>query len=179
MLEIARPETAGFPLVGGLLALLAALTSAVTSFQIRHLGRSDDPLRAVFWYAVFGSLLTAGFLPFFAHGHDAGTWALLLAIGLVGALVQLTLALSLRHGALASVVVVDSTQLLWATCYGWVVWSEFPRPSMWLGAPMVLGAGLVIAWREHRLARNSIAGSTASEATAPSARKPTRSPRTA
>lgn len=175
VLVITRPGSAVFPLTGGLLALLAAASTAVVSLQVRHLGRSDDPLRAVFWYAVFGSLITAGFLPFFARSHDAGTWALLLAIGLVGALVQLTLAASLRHGALASVVVVDSTQLLWATAYGWVVWDEFPQSSLWFGAPIVLGAALTIALREHRLARKSTAGTIATEAVDRGGREPSQS----
>ena len=153
VIVIARPDSAVIPVFGGTCALLAALTSAVTSFQIRHLGRTDAPVQAVFWYAIFGSLMTVGFLPFFAHAHDAGTWALLLAIGIVGALVQLLLAASLRHGAVASVIVVDSTLLLWATLYGWAVWGELPPPTLWLGAPMIVMAGLVIAWREHRHAR--------------------------
>lgn len=150
---ISRPGSAAIPAIGGICALFAAMTSAVTQFQMRHLGRTDDPVRSVFWYSLFGSILAAGFLPFFGHGHDAATWALLLAIGIVGALVQFTLAASLRHGSVASVIVVDSTQLLWATAYGWAVWNELPMPTLWLGAPMVLLAGAVIAWREHRLSR--------------------------
>ena len=164
VIVIARPGSAVIPVPGGICALLAALTSAVISFQIRHLGRTDNPVRAAFWYAFFGSLMAVGFLPFFAHGHDAGTWALLLAIGIVGALVQLLLAASLRHGAVASVIVVDSTLLLWATLYGWAVWGELPPPTLWLGAPMVVMAGLVIAWREHRLARAASANVPAKEA---------------
>ena len=173
IIVIARPGSAVIPVSGGICALLAALTSAVISFQIRHLGRTDNPVRAVFWYAFFGSLMTVGFLPFFAHRHDAGTWALLLAIGIVGALVQLLLAASLRHGAVASVIVMDSTLLLWATLYGWAVWGELPPPTLWLGAPMVVMAGLVIAWSEHRLARAASAnvpGKDASNRLAPAER---------
>ena len=35
---------------------------------------------------------------------------------------------------------------------GRLVWGELPAPTMWLGAPLIVAAGLVIAWREHRLA---------------------------
>jgi len=59
---------------------------------------------------------------------------------------------------------VDSTLLLWATLYGWAVWGELPPPTLWLGAPMVVMAGLVIAWREHRLARAASANVPAKEA---------------
>lgn len=178
VIVIARPGSAAIPAIGGICALLAAMTSAVTSFQMRHIGRTDEPVRSVFWYAVFGSGLTVGFLPFFAQGHDAATWALLLAMGIVGALVQLTLAASLRHGSVASVIVVDSTQLLWATAYGWAVWDDLPMPTLWLGAPMVLLAGFVIAWREHRLARRMSAAITASDASHRAALDHAATPRT-
>ena len=114
---IARPGEGVIPLIGGILAMLAALTTSITNFQIRGLARTDDPLRVVFWYAVIGSLIMVGFLPFYARGHDMATWALLLSIGVAGALVQLTLATSLLYGSVTSVIVLDSTQLLWATVY--------------------------------------------------------------
>lgn len=179
IIVITRPGSSAIPVAGGICALLAAVTSAVTSFQIRGLARTEGALQVVFWYAFIGSVTTAGFLPFFAQGHDAVTWALLLSIGIIGALVQLTLAMSLRHGSVASVIVVDSTQLLWAAVYGWVVWGELPMPTLWLGAPMVVLATVVIAWREHRLARRSSAEAPPSEANGHSVENADLAPRTA
>lgn len=101
--------------------MLAALSVALISFQIRDLGRTEEPINAVFWYAVFGSILMAVFLPFVAHGHDAGTWVLLLMIGVVCAFSQWLLTVSLRFGTVATVIIMDTTQLLWATLYGWLI----------------------------------------------------------
>ncbi|MCG6120231.1 MAG: EamA/RhaT family transporter, partial [Blastomonas sp.] len=28
----------------------------------------------------------------------------------------------------------------------------WPVPATWIGAPLIIGSGLYIAWREHRLA---------------------------
>ena len=50
--------------------------------------------------------------------------------------------------------VMDYTQLIWATLYGWLVWDHLPPATTWFGAPLIILAGTVIAWREHRLARN-------------------------
>ncbi len=148
---IARPEESAIPLLGGACGLLAALSLALISFQIRDLGRTEEPISAVFWYAVFGSILMAAGLPFVAHAHDPGTWALLILIGVVCAFSQWLLTASLRYGTVASVTIMDTTQLLWATIYGWLIWSQLPPPTLWLGAPLVIAAGVVIAWREHRV----------------------------
>lgn len=150
---IARPGGAPIPLLGAVCALLAALTIAVVSFQIRNLARTEEPVSAVFWYAALGSLALSVILPFVARSHDAGTWALLLLLGLVAICAQLLLVASLRFGPVSSVIIMDTTQLLWATLYGSLIWHELPSPTLWLGAPMVILAAVVIAWREHRLSR--------------------------
>jgi drug/metabolite transporter (DMT)-like permease len=38
--------------------------------------------------------------------------------------------------------------------YGWAIWSEAPSRATWLGAPLILAAGLIIVWREHRLGKS-------------------------
>ncbi|MBU6268201.1 MAG: DMT family transporter [Sphingomonadales bacterium] len=150
---IARPGSATIPLLGGACGLLAALFNAGISFQIRDLSRTEEPIRVVFWFAVFGTLFTAVLLPFVMTRHDGGTWAILLAIGVIGTLGQLLMTTALRFGAVASVIVMDYTQLLWATLYGRFIWGDLPSATIWLGAPLIVASGLVIAWREHRLSR--------------------------
>lgn len=152
---IARPGDMAIPLVGGACGLLAALSIALVSFQIRELGKTEEPISSVFWYAVFGSALMAVTLPFVAQRHDADTWALLFLLGVVGGFGQLLLTASLQYGAVASVIIVDATQLVWAVLYGRLVWNEMPPSTLWVGAPLVIAAGLIIAWREHRLSKHA------------------------
>jgi len=153
VLLIARPGSTPIPLLGGFCGLVAALFNAGISFQIRDLGRTEEPIRVVFWFAAFGTLFMAVLLPFVITRHDPATWAILVAIGVFGTLGQLLMTAALRFGAVASVIVMDYTQLLWATLYGRLVWGELPSPTLWLGAPLIVASGLVIAWREHRLSR--------------------------
>ena len=62
---------------------------------------------------------------------------------------------SLRHGSIGSVIVMDYSSLLWATIFGLAVFGNIPALSTWFGAPLIVAAGIVIAWREHRLSRES------------------------
>jgi len=153
ILVIAQPGGGHFPLYGALVALGGAFMIALNSIQIADLGRTDKPLTIVFYFALFTTPLAALALPFVMTAHDTGDWLLLLAIGLAGALGQLLLTAALRFGKVASVIVMDYSSLFWATLYGWLLFGMLPPATTWLGAPLIVIAGLVIAWREHRLTR--------------------------
>jgi drug/metabolite transporter (DMT)-like permease len=129
----------------------------VINYQIRDLGRTEEPIAIAFYFAAFGTPTAALTLPFFYTPHSSEQWIVLIAIGIVGTLAQCMLAASLRFGAVASIIVMDYTQLIWATLYGWLVGHHLPPPTTWLGAPLIVAAGLVIAWREHRGDRGAAA----------------------
>jgi drug/metabolite transporter (DMT)-like permease len=156
ILVIAQPGDGHFPLYGALVALGGAFMIALISIQIADLNRTDKPLTIVFYFALFSAPLAALSLPFVATAHDPGGWLLLLGIGLAGALGQLLLTAALRFGSVASVIVMDYSGLFWATLYGWLLFETLPPPTTWLGAPLIVAAGLIIAWREHKFARRPV-----------------------
>ena len=45
---------------------------------------------------------------------------------------------------------LDYTNLLLAVALGFYFFGEVPHWSMWVGAPLVIAAGLIILWREYR-----------------------------
>jgi len=150
---IAQPGGGHIPLFGALVGLGGAFMVALISIQIADLNRTEKPLTIVFYFALFSAPLTALALPFVATQHNAADWALLLGIGLTGALGQLLLTAALRFGAVASVIVMDYSALFWATLYGSLLFGALPSTSTWVGVPLIVFAGLIIAWREHRLTR--------------------------
>lgn len=158
VLVIAQPGSGDFPIYGAAVALAGAFMVALISIQVADLGKTESSATIVFWFAVMSSSVLALALPFVAQPHDAGEWLLLGAIGFTGTLGQMLLTLALRLGAVASVIVMDYSMLFWATIYGWLIWDRLPPASTWLGAPLVVGAGLVIAWREHVLLRQRRTG---------------------
>jgi drug/metabolite transporter (DMT)-like permease len=153
VLVIAQPGSGHIPLLGALVGIGGAFMVALISIQIADLNRTDKPLTIVFYFALFSTPLTAIAMPFVATAHDTQGWLLLLGIGLTGAAGQLLLTAALRFGKVASVIVMDYSALFWATLYGSLLFSVLPPASTWLGVPLIVAAGLVIAWREHRLAR--------------------------
>ncbi|WP_328598066.1 DMT family transporter [Croceibacterium salegens] len=156
ILLIAQPGSGHIPLEGAAVALGGAFMIALISIQIADLNKTDKPLSIVFYFALFSVPMVAVAMPFVYHSHDLATWGLLLAIGVTGLIGQLLLTAALRFGRVSSVIVMDYSALFWATLYGWWLFDRLPPASTWLGAPIIIGAGLVIAWREHRLSRPNL-----------------------
>jgi drug/metabolite transporter (DMT)-like permease len=156
VLLIAQPGSGDIPAIGASVALAGAFMVALISIQIADLNRTDKPVTIVFYFALFSVPMTAVALPFVMTAHDTDGWLLLLAIGISGVIGQLLLTAALRFGAVASVIVMDYSSLFWATLYGWLFFSSLPPPSTWVGAPLIIAAGLLIAWREHRLSRPTL-----------------------
>lgn len=148
---IAQPGSGHIPPLGALVGLGAGFMVALISIQVRDLARTDESISIVFWFATISSPVFALALPFVASSHTAGQWLLLAAIGITGCLGQLLLTASLRYGQVSSVIVMDYSSLVWATLFGWLIWEQLPPASTWIGAPFVIGAGVVIAWRERIL----------------------------
>jgi drug/metabolite transporter (DMT)-like permease len=153
---IAQPGSGHIPALGAAVALGGAFMIALISIQIADLGRTDKPLTIVFYFALFSVPFTGVLLPFVYVPHDAATWWLLAGIGVSGVIGQLLLTAALRFGKVSSVIVMDYSALFWATLYGWILFDMLPPASTWLGAPIIIAAGLVIAWREHRLSRPTV-----------------------
>lgn len=163
VLVIARPGAMPIAPLGAFAGLLSGFMVALISFQVRDLARTEAPLTVVFYFALFGTLFLAPLQPFVMSGHTPYQWLLIGLLGLIGTFGQILLTTSLRFGAVASVVVMDYSAIIWTTLFGWKVFNQLPPASTWLGAPLIIAAGLVIAWREHRLsiARSLVVGAEA------------------
>lgn len=152
---IAQPGDGHIPLAGAAAALGGAFMIALISIQIRDLTRTEAPLTIVFYFSAFSIPVLALALPFVMTGHTPYQWGVLAGVAIFGLIGQLCLTAALRYGAVASVIVMDYSALLWATLFGWGVFDRLPPTTTWLGAPLIVAAGLVVAWREHRLKRSA------------------------
>jgi len=155
VLLIVQPGTGQVPILGASVALIAALLTASVTITIRHLGKTERATTTVFWFAASSLVPLAVMMIWFAGAHDPATWAILGALALAGGLAQLTLTGALRLAPVALVMPMDYTSLVWAVLLGTWIFGELPTPWIWIGAPIIIASGLVIVWREHRLARQA------------------------
>ncbi len=156
VLTALQPGGGAIPLQGALVALGGALMTACVIIQLRRMAQTEPAGAIVFWFSLT-SLVPLGIaVALFGKSHDAETWAILAGLSLSGAVAQILLTASLRHASVAAIMTMDYSALLWSTLMGFAVFGDIPGHSVWLGAPLIVGAGLIIAWREQYLARKRL-----------------------
>jgi drug/metabolite transporter (DMT)-like permease len=144
--------TLGSSTVGVLVALGAAVFSALAIVALRGMSGSggEHPLAITFYFSlttVACSAVTA------IAGWPMPTgeqWALIGVAALFGVFGQLLMTMSYRYAEASTLAPLDYTNLLLAVALGYYLFAEVPHWSMWIGAPLVIAAGLIILWREYR-----------------------------
>ena len=80
---------------------------------------------------------------------------LLGCLGLFGGTGHYLLTLAFREAPASLLTPLIYSQLAWAGLLGFVVFGDVPAPSALGGVAIVMGAGLLLAWEGHRLARSA------------------------
>lgn len=153
VLIVIQPGNGHIPLLGAIVGLSGVAITAWVSIIIRKLGETESPVTTMFWFSLSSMVPLGIAMIFVGQAHDAHTWGLLGLVGLFGGAAQLGITWSLRLAPVSIVLPMDYSSLIWAALLGWLIWQNWPVPATWVGAPLIIGSGLYIAWRENRLAR--------------------------
>jgi drug/metabolite transporter (DMT)-like permease len=136
---------------GALLALSAALFSAIAMTFLRQMSNREHAITITFYFSLtftFCAGLTA------IQGWPVPTpaqWLLIALAGLFGVLGQLLMTYSYSYAEASTVAPLDYSGMIWSVMLGYAVFDEVPALSVWIGAPLVVAAGLLILWREYSL----------------------------
>jgi len=149
VLIVARPGGSSLPILGIAIALIGAVGQAGVTTTLRHLQRSENVAAIVFWFAIAGIVVGGLLMPFFGRLHGLTALALVVAGGLAGGVGQLLMTSSLR-APVSVVSPFDYLQIVAATIYGWLLFSDVPSLHTILGAALIAGSGIYTALREHR-----------------------------
>jgi len=136
--------------LGVAVALFAALMHATLQIVLRYLGRFERPETVTFYFLVIGALVTALPLPFVAVSPTLSEVPLLVGVGLSGAAAQWLLSTAFRNAPAAIVTVFNYSSIVWATLFGWMIWSDWPLPAVLIGAAIVIASNAMVIWRESR-----------------------------
>ena len=142
--------------LGSLLVLASALIWGVTLIVIKILGRTESSVTIT---AYMNLLLTVfAFVPtlFVWTTPTLEVWFWLLVIGISGTLAQVALAESLRLSDASTVMPFDFLKLIWAAILGYLLFSETVDLFTWIGAAIVVGSTIYLAYREAHVAKEPI-----------------------
>jgi drug/metabolite transporter (DMT)-like permease len=150
-LDIGRSAADAAGSVGALLGLMGACFSAGSTIQTRALTVSETTSSIVLYFSLICALVGLLTWPF---GWVEPTWgelAALVTIGICGGLAHIFLTESYRLAPASLVAPFDYTSMLWALVLGFAVFGEVPAALVFVGAAIIVGAGLFVIWRERQL----------------------------
>ena len=138
--------------MGIALSLGAAMFSALAMLFLRGMSGSggEHAITITFYFSAF--VMIVGGVTAIA-GWPMPTlqqWLVIVLAGFFGVFGQLLMTFSYRYAEVSTIAPLDYTNLLLAVAFGYYFFAEVPHWSMWVGAPLVIAAGLIILWREYR-----------------------------
>lgn len=149
---ILQPGAEAFQ-VWSLAPLGAALGYAASSVCAPLIDR-DAPTPLVNLYSSSAAMVGAFGLAMATGGFTAiGSWqdmGLILAIGLCGGLGVICLVGAYRLASPPALAPFEYFGMIYALALGWLIFGESPVDKLFPGAPLIVAAGLTIAWRERR-----------------------------
>ena len=131
--------------------ILASMASAGLQITLRKLGRSDAPASVASWYNFAGFIVISLWLismPEKIEFPPTHLWFHLIALGVIGALLQLSFTSSYHYIDAVIVSTLRYLQVPLAMLLGYFMFSEIPTITQAIGIAMIVSASIVIVIRE-------------------------------
>jgi drug/metabolite transporter (DMT)-like permease len=137
---------------GSLAALGAALFAAVAMAYLRAMSGAEHAITITFYFSL--TFMGCAALTVFFQGWPMPTLTqafLIVLAGLFGVFGQLLMTYSYRYAEASTIAPLEYSSMIMSILLGYLFFAEVPMVSVWIGAPLVIGAGLIVLWREHFL----------------------------
>ena len=154
-------QQTGTVTLGSLLVVLSSATWAIALIFIKILGRTDSTITITTYMVLL--MTPMSLIPALAYWEwpTLEMFGLLVLIGVLGTIGQLTIVQALKEGETHVVMPIDFTKLIWAAILGFLWFHEIPTLYTWLGGAMIFAATMYITWREHQLRKAREPGAAA------------------
>ena len=133
------------------LVMLASSPVFAASFLItKHLTRTEKSSVIVMWQSITVTLFS---LPFALLNWQQPTlwqWAGFFVTGVLGTVGHYSLTQAFRVADISATQSLRFLDLVWASIFGWLVFSDVPSKWTWIGALVILVSTVWIARREGR-----------------------------
>jgi len=148
---ISLEQKFSFEARGALYVLLGATFMALAHIFIRKLTKTETASAIVFYFTISSCFWSALTVPFGWVIPNMFTFGILLLAGLLGGFGQIFLTTAYKYSEASMVAPFEYISILFAIVLGYFVFGELPTLTVLVGSLVVISAGILIIWREHRL----------------------------
>jgi len=139
---ILRPDDSAFTFIA-LVALLGAFLAALAKVTIRRMSATESSQTIVFYFGLIAAIVSAPGAALNWQPVPNDMWGWILLLGLVATVGQLLLTRAYRIAPTGKVGVYAYSAVLYGAVMGWYFWDELPLWTTWLGATLIVSAGLL------------------------------------
>lgn len=143
VLLILRPSSALLTNPAALLAVCAALCSAIALVSVNRLSSTDKPDTILFFYFLISTIAA---FPFAMDGWQMPArteWRYLAGIGVFMALAQLLIILAYQRATAERLAPFNYSVVVFSGLIGWLVWGNVPGPLAVTGILLVCAGGTI------------------------------------
>ena len=134
-------------------SLFSAFMVAAVMVATKKLATTEPPVRIIFYAGFFGTLIALAPAIFLWETPSFQELALMVLLGIVGALGTNCMVRALAAGEATVVAPVEYVRIIFAALFGFFLFSETPDIWTGVGAVIIVGSTLYIALREARLGK--------------------------
>ncbi len=132
-----------------LISICGSLCYAMMVVQSRQLRGTPDRV-LVFWQTMGALVIGIVLAPFDWVTPGLVDLVMLAALGVISMSAHICIARSVKLAPAAVVAPIQYSLLLWAILFGWLVFGDSPKPSMLIGAAIIIVAGLMVVSGRER-----------------------------
>lgn len=137
--------------IGALVVLSGSFCAALAQIFVRRLVETEETAAIVFYFSLTATVLSLITLPFGWAVPSLPVALALVSAGICGGLGQIFLTSSYRYADASIVAPFEYASMLFAVAIGYVAFDEVPTVQQLMGALLVIGAGVLIIFRERQL----------------------------
>jgi drug/metabolite transporter (DMT)-like permease len=105
----------------------------------------------VIYFSLTSTVIALFTMPFGWVVPQMWQLGLLIGAGFAGGIAQIFLTECYRHAEMSTIAPFEYTSMLLGLGIGYVVFGDVPTAQMLIGSSIVIGAGIFIIFREHKL----------------------------
>lgn len=137
--------------IGVIACLTGATISAIAMLLIRNLIHTERTATIVLWFSLTSTVIAAASYPF--GWASLSTWQVtaLVASGIFGGIGQVLMTEAYRHAEASTVAPFEYTSMILGIGVGYFAFGDVPTAYTIVGGLIVVGASILIIWREHKL----------------------------
>jgi len=134
-----------------LVPLAGAILFALYGLLTRYAGQYDNSSTSFFWTGIVGCIAMTAIGLNFWDPVSQGDWSIMLILSASGMLGHFLLIKCYEVAEASAVQPFAYLQLIWASIIGIIIFGEQITTNVFIGACIIVGAGLFTLWRERKV----------------------------